>query len=65
MLEVSTSAWSRRRWIGALLTLAAVQAVVLSLAVTVVPAVAVFVVTSADPSNVGVPWTRSVQIGAG
>lgn len=26
MLEVSTSAWSRRRWIGALLTLAAVQA---------------------------------------
>ncbi len=45
--------------------LAAVQAVVLSLAVTVVPAVAVFVVTSAEPSNVGVIWTRSVQIGAG
>lgn len=50
-------------WVSGVL--AAVQAVVLSLAVTVVPAVAVFVVTSADPSNVGVSWTRSVQIGAG
>jgi len=45
--------------------LAAVQAVVLSLAVAVVPAVAVFVVTSADPANAGVAWSRSVQIGAG
>jgi hypothetical protein len=50
-------------WVSGVL--AAVQAVMLSLAVTVVPAVAVFVVTSADPSNVGVAWTRSVQIGAG
>ncbi len=50
-------------WVSGVL--AAVQAVMLSLAVAVVPAVAVFVVTSADPSNVGVPWTRSVQIGAG
>jgi len=50
-------------WVSGVL--AAVQAVVLSLAVAVVPAVAVFVVTSADPSNAGVLWTRSVQIGAG
>lgn len=45
--------------------LAAAQAAVLSLAVIVVPAVAVFVATSADPANAGVLWTRAVEIGAG
>jgi hypothetical protein len=50
-------------WVSGVL--AAIQAVALSLAVAVVPAVAVFVVTSADPANAGLPWTRSVQIGAG
>ncbi len=50
-------------WVSGVL--AAVQAVLLSFAVAVVPAVAVFVVTSAEPANVGVAWTRSVQIGAG
>ncbi len=49
-------------WVTGLL--AAAQAAVLSLAVVVVPAIAVFVVTSADPANAGVAWTRSVEIGA-
>jgi len=44
--------------------LAAAQAAVLSLAAVVVPAIAVFVVTSADPANAGVAWTRSVEVGA-
>jgi len=42
---------------------AGAQAVVLSLAVVVVPVVAVFAVTSAGLSGTGVTWTRAVQIG--
>lgn len=48
------------RWaIGAL---AAVQAAALSLLSLAVPAIAVFVATSADPSNTDVAWTRAVVV---
>jgi hypothetical protein len=49
-------------WVSGVL--AAVQAVLLSLLVVVLPAVAAFVVTSADPANDGVSWTRAVGVGA-
>lgn len=49
-------------WVSGVL--AAAQAGVLSLAVVVVPAVAAFVATSADPTNAGVLWTRAVELGA-
>ncbi|MGY4643302.1 cell division protein PerM [Cellulomonas sp. URHB0016] len=44
--------------------LAAVQAAVLSLLALVLPSVAAYVATSADPSNEGVGWWRSVGVGA-
>lgn len=48
------------RWaVGAL---AAVQGAALSLLAVAVPAVAVFVATSADPSNAEVAWTRAVVV---
>lgn len=50
------------RWaVGAL---AALQGAALSLLVLAVPAVAVFVATSADPSNADVAWTRAVVVAA-
>jgi hypothetical protein len=49
-------------WVSGVL--AGAQAAALSLAVVVVPAIAVFVVTSADPANAGVAWTRAVEVGA-
>ena len=51
------------RWIGGVLC--AVQGALLSLLVLVVPAVVAYVATSADPSNEGVGWFRSVGVGAG
>lgn len=45
--------------------LAALQAAVLSLAVVVLPAVAVFVATSADPGNESTSWPAAVVTGAG
>jgi len=42
--------------------LAAVQAAVLSLMAVVLPSVAAYVATSADPSNEGVSWWRSVGV---
>lgn len=48
------------RWaVGAL---AAAQAAALSLLALAVPAVAVFVATSADPANADVTWTRAVAV---
>ncbi|WP_136519249.1 cell division protein PerM [Cellulomonas telluris] len=44
--------------------LAALQGAALSLLVLAVPAVAVFVATSADPSNADVAWTRAVVVAA-
>ncbi|WP_203747236.1 cell division protein PerM [Cellulomonas chitinilytica] len=44
--------------------LAAAQAAVLSLLAIVLPAIAAFVATSADPTNEGVSWWRSVGVGA-
>lgn len=44
--------------------LAAAQAALLSFLVIVLPAVAVFVTTSADPTNAGVSWTSAVAVGA-
>lgn len=45
--------------------LAAVQAAIASLALLVLPAVIVFVLSSGDPSNQGVEWTTSASTGAG
>lgn len=45
--------------------LAAVQAAVLTLALMVLPAMTAYVVTSADPSNVGTSWWSSVQVASG
>lgn len=45
--------------------LAAMQGALLSLLVVVLPAVAAYVATSADPANEGVEWFRSVTVGAG
>ncbi|WNB86080.1 DUF6350 family protein [Cellulomonas sp. ATA003] len=51
------------RWFGGLA--AGLQAALLSLAVVVLPTVAAYVATSADPSNQDVGWLRSVAFGAG
>lgn len=51
------------RWVAGLL--AGLQGALLSLLVVVLPVVAAYVVTSADPSNAEVPWTRSLDLGAG
>ncbi|GHS85077.1 hypothetical protein AGMMS50218_01680 [Actinomycetota bacterium] len=51
------------RWVGGLL--AGLQGALLSLLVVVLPAVAAYVVTSADPTNSGIAWTRSAAVGAG
>lgn len=50
-------------WLGGLA--AGLQAALLSLAVVVVPTVAAYVATSADPTNQDVGWLRSVAVGAG
>lgn len=50
------------RWAVGALT--ALQGALLSLLVIVLPAVAAYVATSADPSNAGVGWLRSVRVGA-
>ncbi|MDM7854232.1 cell division protein PerM [Cellulomonas alba] len=44
--------------------LTALQAALLSLLVLVLPAIAAFVATSADPSNADVGWVRAVRVGA-
>ncbi|WP_196804557.1 DUF6350 family protein [Cellulomonas sp. URHD0024] len=49
------------RWVAGVL--AALQAALLSFLVLVLPAVAAYVATSADPSNDGVGWYRSVGVG--
>jgi hypothetical protein len=49
------------RWVAGVLS--ALQAAVLSLLVLALPAVAAYVATSADPSNSGVGWFRSVGVG--
>jgi hypothetical protein len=51
------------RWVGGLL--AGLQGALLSLLVVVLPVVAAYVATSADPTNAGVPWTRPLAFGAG
>ncbi|WP_298456126.1 DUF6350 family protein [uncultured Cellulomonas sp.] len=51
------------RWVGGLA--AAMQGALLSLAVVVLPTVAAYVATSADPSNQDVGWQRAVGMGAG
>ncbi|WP_449385685.1 cell division protein PerM [Cellulomonas soli] len=51
------------RWVAGVLC--ALQGALLSLLVLVVPAVVAYVATSADPSNEGVGWLRSVGVGAG
>lgn len=51
-----------QHWVSGLF--AGVQAAVLSLLVVVMPALAAYVVTSADPSNADVGWARSVVVGA-
>lgn len=50
------------RWAVGVLT--AVQAAALSLLTLAVPAVAVYVATSADPANAEVAWTRAVVVAA-
>lgn len=50
-------------WISG--ALAASQAAVLTLALLVMPAVAAFVATSADPSNAGTSWFESVRVACG
>ncbi|MGV8977030.1 MAG: DUF6350 family protein [Cellulomonas sp.] len=49
------------RWVGGLL--AGLQGALLSLLIVVLPIVTAYVVTSADPTNAGVPWTRPVAFG--
>lgn len=49
------------RWVAGVI--AALQGALLSWLVLVVPAVAAFVATSADPANDGVPWVRAVGVG--
>lgn len=51
------------RWVAGLA--AGLQAALLSLAVVVVPTVAAYVATSADPSNQDVGWLHAVGVGAG
>ncbi|MDM8085614.1 DUF6350 family protein [Cellulomonas cellasea] len=50
-------------WLPGLL--AGLQGALLSLLVVVLPAVTAYVVTSADPANASVAWTRSTEVGAG
>ncbi len=50
------------RWVGGLL--AGLQAALLPLSLVVLPSVAAYVVTSADPSNAGIGWTHAVSLGA-
>ncbi|MBO3083663.1 cell division protein PerM [Cellulomonas fengjieae] len=50
------------RWIAGVLS--ALQAALLSFLVLALPAVAAYVATSADPSNSGVGWMRSVGVGS-
>jgi hypothetical protein len=50
------------RWAVGALT--ALQGALLSLLVIVLPAIAAYVATSADPSNAGVGWTRAVRVGS-
>ncbi|MDT0165670.1 DUF6350 family protein [Actinotalea sp. AC32] len=51
-----------QHWVSGVL--AGVQAALLSLLVVVMPAMAAYVVTSADPSNADVGWLRSVVVGS-
>ncbi|WP_421734603.1 DUF6350 family protein [Cellulomonas sp.] len=50
------------RWVAGVLS--ALQAALLSLLVLALPAVAAYVATSADPSNSGIGWFRSVGVGS-
>ncbi|WP_250448517.1 DUF6350 family protein, partial [Actinotalea sp. C106] len=50
------------RWVSG--ALAGFQGALLSLLVVVMPALAAYVVTSADPSNAEIGWPRSVAVGA-
>ncbi|WP_051639732.1 DUF6350 family protein [Cellulomonas sp. URHE0023] len=50
------------RWVAGVLS--ALQGALLSFLVIVLPAIAAYVATSADPSNDGVGWFRSVGVGA-
>lgn len=50
------------RWVSG--ALAAAQGGLLSILTIVLPSVAAYVVTSADPSNADVPWLRSVGVGS-
>lgn len=50
------------RWVAGVLS--ALQAALLSFLVLALPAVAAYVATSADPSNSGVGWFRSVGVGS-
>lgn len=49
-------------WVSGLL--AGVQAALLSMLVVVMPALAAYVATSADPSNVEIGWPRAVAVGS-
>nr|WP_129339647.1 DUF6350 family protein [Cellulomonas endophytica] len=49
-------------WVSGVLS--ALQGALLSLLCLVLPALAAFVATSADPTNDGVPWTRAAHVGA-
>jgi len=60
-IDLSSALDGAPTWVSGVLS--AVQAALLSWLVVVVPAVAVFVLTSADPANEGVSWTRAVGIG--
>ncbi|HEY0187299.1 MAG TPA: DUF6350 family protein [Cellulomonas sp.] len=51
------------RWVGGML--AGLQGALLSLLVVVLPAIAVYVATSATPTAQGVPWTQAFRVGAG
>lgn len=51
------------RWVGGML--AGLQGALLSLLVVVLPAVAVYVATSATPTAQGVAWTHAVRVAAG
>lgn len=49
------------RWVSGLL--AGAQAALLSFLVVTMPALAAYVATSADPSNIGIGWPRAVAVG--
>jgi hypothetical protein len=50
-------------WVSGLL--AGLQGALLSLLLAVVPTVAAYVATSADPTNTGISWPRAAAVGAG